>query len=56
MKKKHRKIMKMEIKDAVEIRKRVVVGLVVLSLLSGVGGVLVITISWRLWNGAKGII
>lgn len=55
MKKKHRKMMKMEIKDALEIRKQVVVGLVLLSVLSGIGGVLVITMLWRLWNGPKGM-
>ena len=56
MTKKHRKMMKMEIKDALEIRKRVVVGLVLLSVLSGVAGVLVVAILWRLWNGDKGIV
>lgn len=39
MRKKHRKMMKMEIRDALEIRRWVVVGLVLLSVLGGVGGI-----------------
>lgn len=56
MTKKPGKMMKMEIQDALEIRKRVVVGLVLLTVLSGVAGVLVVAILWRLWNGGKGIL
>ena len=55
MKRKHRKMVKMEIRDALAIRKRVVVGLVVLSVLSGVLGVLAITRLWRMLGGDEGI-
>lgn len=56
MKKKHRKMMKMEIKDALVMRIRVVVALLFLVVLSGVVGVLMISMLWRMWNGSKGIV
>ena len=55
MKGKHRKMIKMEIEAAVGIRMRVVVGLVILSVASGVVGVLVITMLWRMWKGRQGV-
>lgn len=55
MKKKHPEMMKMEIRDAVGIRARVVVGLAVLSVVLGVGGVLATTMLWRMWSRRQGI-
>ncbi len=51
LKKKHRKMMRMEIKDALEMRKRVVVGLLVLMFLFCGCWFWIISWLWRRWMG-----
>jgi len=55
-KRQHRKMMRLEVKDALEIRKRVVVGLVMLGVLSGVAGVLAVKRLWGIWSGATAVV
>ncbi|KAI9715748.1 MAG: hypothetical protein M1812_005746 [Candelaria pacifica] len=53
---KHRKMMRMEVSDAFELRGKVVVGIVVFGLLAGLGVLVCGWWIWGLWIGGLGMV